>query len=93
MDKKTWLGIEPLSDATKVSVRSFRKLVAEGHLVPGKHFYKVGNHVNGKQIFCLEEVREVLLSLTEKAAKEKSINRAITYDKDHATQLVAGGVR
>ena len=93
MDQKTWLGIEPLSDATKVSVRSFRKLVAEGHLVPGKHFYKVGNHVNGKQIFCLEEVREVLLSLTEKAAKEKSINRAITYDKDHATQLVAGGVR
>jgi len=93
VDQKTWLGIEPLSDATKVSVRSFRKLVAEGHLVPGKHFYKVGNHVNGKQIFCLEEVREVLLSLTEKAAKEKSINRAITYDKDHATQLVAGAVR
>ena len=93
MDKKTWLEIEPLSDALKCSVRSIRKHVAEGHLIGGQHFYKVGNHVNGKQIFCLEEVREVLLSLTEKAAKEKSINRAITYDKDHATQLVAGGVR
>ena len=91
MDQKTWLGIEPLSDATKVSVRSFRKLVAEGHLVPGKHFYKVGNHVNGKQIFCLEEVRQVLLSLTEKAAKEKSISKAITYDQEHSAQLVAGG--
>ena len=91
MDQKTWLGIEPLSDATKVSVRSFRKLVAEGHLVPGKHFYKVGNHVNGKQIFCLEEVRDLLLALTEQAAKEQNIKRAITYDKDHTAQLVAAG--
>jgi len=93
VDQKTWLGIEPLSDATKVSVRSFRKLVAEGHLVPGKHFYKVGNHVNGKQIFCLEEVRSVLLELTVKAEKERSISRAITYDKDHAAQLVGGGLK
>ena len=91
MDKKTWLEIDPLSDALKCSVRSIRKLVAEGHLVPGQHFYKVGAAANGKQIFCLEEVRLVLLALTEQAAKEKSISNAITYDKEHSAQLVAGG--
>ena len=93
MNLKTWLEVEPLSDALKCSVRSIRKLVAEGHLVPGEHFYKVGTHANGKQIFCLEEVRSVLLELTVKAEKERSISRATTYDQDHANQLVAGGMR
>ena len=93
MDQKTWLEIEPLSDALKCSVRSIRKHVAEGHLIGGQHFYKVGAAANGKQIFCLEEVREVLLALTEQAAKEKSISNAVTYDKDHAAQLVGGGLK
>ena len=93
MDQKTWLETEPLADALKCSVRSIRKLVADGHLVPGQHFYKIGAASNGKQIFCLEEVRSVLLELTVKAEKERSIDRAITYDKTHATQLVAGAVR
>ena len=93
MDQKTWLEIEPLKDALKCSVRSIRKLVADGHLVPGQHFYKIGAATNGKQIFCLEEVRSVLLELTVKAEKERSISRAITYDKDHAAQLVAGGLK
>ena len=93
MQPETWLEVEALSDALKVSVRSIRKLVAEGHLVPGQHFYKVGAAANGKQIFCLEDARQVLLALTEKAAKERSINRAITYDKEHSAQLVAAGGR
>ena len=93
MDQKTWLEIEPLSDALKCSVRSIRKLVADGHLVPGQHFYKIGAATNGKQIFCLEEVREVLLALTEQAAKDKSISNAVTYDKNHAAQLVGGGLK
>ncbi len=93
MDRKTWLEIEPLSDALKLSVRSIRKLVSEGHLIGGQHFYRAGTATNGKQIFCLEDARQVLLALTEKAAKEKSINRAITYDKEHSAQLVAAGGR
>ncbi len=93
MEKSTWLEIEPLSDAIKCSVRSIRKLVAQGDLLPGEHYYKVGNSTNGKQIFCLEEVRLVLLKLTAQAAKEKSISNAVTYDKDHAAELVGGGVR
>ena len=93
MDNFTWLEIEPLSNALKCSVRTIRKLVAQGHLLPGKHFYKVGAHKNGKQIFCLEEVRLVLLELTAQAAKEKSISKAITYDQEHAAQLVGGGSR
>ena len=90
MERETWLGIDPLSDALKLSVRSIRKLVANGELIAGRDYYSVGTHVTAKQIFSLEKVRLVLLTLTQEAAKEKSINSAITYDKEHSAQLVAG---
>ena len=93
MERETWLGIDPLSDALKVSVRSIRKLVANGDLVAGRDYYSVGTHVTAKQIFSLEKVRFVLLTLTQEAAKEKSISTAITYDQEHPAQLVAGGLR
>ena len=91
MHPETWLEVEALSDALKVSVRSIRKLVANGDLVAGRDYYSVGTHVTAKQIFSLEKVRYVLLTLTQEAAKEKSITTAVTYDKEHSAQLVAGG--
>jgi len=89
---ETWLPMEQLTEQLYCGERIIYKLREQGLLVPGEHFYAAAATGKGRNIYCLEAVRLVLMGQTaqyQEARKQKVLAQT-TYDTTALETLVSG---
>ena len=89
-----WMDIQKLSKALGCSDRTINELKNLGVLIPGVHFYAVGNGtIRGKHMYSLEDCRAALLERTAELAKKKAkaeqIKPAETYSDSYLNELIS----
>jgi len=89
-----WMDIQKLAKALGCSNRTINELKTLGVLIPGVHFYAVGNGtIRGKHMYSLDDCRAALLERTAELAKRKAetgqLKPAETYNKRHLKELVS----
>ena len=89
---ETWLPIEQLTEQLHCGQRTIYQLRDQGLIVAGKHFYAAAATGKGRNIYCLEAVRSVLMVQTaqyQEARKQKVLAQT-TYDTTALEALVSG---
>ena len=76
---KNWVPIQELANELYCSTRFIHSCKTNGLFIAGEHFYKVGNHSQGKLIFNIDLCRKALLDQTRKESEDNEIVLKETY--------------